>query len=213
MVLEGCATMDASTAVAYDRPVTIERFLVWAIDDTAGFDAAWARIDGSRLRAAGRQVGQRPRAWWTAYELETGDDFVTERLSVESRWAGGIAALELLRGPSGWTVNGEPRPDLADALDCDLGECPLTNTMPVLRHGLLEERADLEFLMAFVEVPELRVVPSIQRYTHSRGLERGGAVITYRSDSFRSDLTFDRDGFVVEYPQLGRRLPGAWHEL
>ncbi len=186
--------------------MTAERFLVWAIDDTAGFDAAWATIDAGRLRAGGRQVGQRPRAWWTTYELETGDAFVTRRLAVESRWAGGEASLELLRGPSGWTVNGEPRPDLADALDCDLGECPLTNTMPVLRNRLLDEPADLELLMAFIQVPELRVVPSVQHYTHVRRLDGGGAVITYRSDSFRSDLVFDRDGFVVDYPQLGRRL-------
>ena len=77
--------------------MTIERFLVWSIDETAGFDAAWATLEGARLRAAGRQVGQRPGSWWTAYELETGEDFVTERVAVESRWEGGTASLELLR--------------------------------------------------------------------------------------------------------------------
>jgi hypothetical protein len=186
--------------------MTLERFLVWTIDETAGFDAAWATLDGTRLRAAGRQVGQRPEPWWTAYELETGDDFVTARVAIESRWSDGAASLELLRDASGWTVNGEARPDLAGALDCDLAACPLTNTMPVLRHRLLEEPADLEFLMAFIEVPELRVVPSVQRYTHVRPLDGGGAVITYRSDSFRSDLVVDRDGFVLDYPQRGRRV-------
>ena len=159
--------------------MTIERFLVWSIDETAGFDAAWATLEGARLRAAGRQVGQRPGSWWTAYELETGEDFVTERVAVESRWEGGTASLELLRTTAGWTVNGEPRQDLARALDCDLAACPLTNTMPVLR----------------------------QHYTHVRRLDGGGAVITYASGSFRSDLTFDRDGFVLDYPQLGRRVP------
>jgi hypothetical protein len=31
-------------------------------------------------------------------------------------------------------------------------------------------------------------------------------VVRYRSDSIASDLTIDRDGFVIEYPKLGRRL-------
>ena len=189
--------------------MAIERFLVWRIDDTAGTDAAWATIDERRLTAEGRAVGQLPSPWWTEYSLETGDEFVTARVRVESRWAGGRASLDLRRDEAGWTVNGEPRPDLARALDCDLAACPLTNTMPALRHHLLDRPGDVTFLMAFIEVPSLRVVPSEQRYTHVRTGDPDGAVITYRSGSFRSDLVFDRDGFVLDYPQLGRRVPAA----
>jgi hypothetical protein len=182
------------------------RLLVWQVDETSGVDAAWVAIDGTRLVADGRAAGQRPSAWWSTYHLETGDGFVTSRVSVESRWARGGASLELVRTAAGWTADGRPRPDLDSALDCDLGFCPLTNTMPVLRHGLLEAPGDHELVMAFIEVPELTVVPSVQRYTHVRSLGHGGAVVTFRSHTFRSDLTFDADGFVVDYPQLGRRL-------
>jgi hypothetical protein len=63
--------------------------------------------------------------------------------------------------------------------------------------------------MAFIEVPSLRVVPSRQRYTHLRGLDGRGAVVRYASGSFQSDLVIDRDGFVVEYPQLGRRVAAS----
>jgi len=189
--------------------MAIERFLVWRIDNTDGTDAAWATIRGRRLTAEGRAVGQVPSPWWMEYSLETGDEFVTARVGVESRWAGGRASLDLRRDAAGWTVNGEPRPDLARALDCDLAECPLTNTMPALRHGLLEAPGDVTFLMAFIEVPRLRVVPSEQRYTQVRPGQPDGAVITYRSGAFRSDLVFDRDGFVLDYPQLGRRLPAT----
>ena len=187
--------------------MTLERFLAWRIDESAGFDAAWATITGTRLRAEGRAVGQRPRPWWTAYELETGDDFVTRRVSVEARWEGDRATLDLRRSDDGqWLANGVARPDLSGSLDCDLGACPLTNTMPVLRHGLLATPGDHHLLMAFIEIPELRVVASRQRYTHVRPGDPDGAVVTYRSDSFRSDLVFDRDGFVLVYPQLGERV-------
>jgi len=189
-----------------------ERLLVWSIDETDGFDACWASIDGTRLSVEGHAVGQRPASYWLTYRLETGDDFVHRLLVVESRWEGDAATLELRRDggrdprDGAWTVDGEPRPGLAAALDCDLMACPLTNTMPVLRHGLHRAAGDRTFLMAFVQVPDLRVVANEQRYTHLE--ERGdGALVRYRSGGFQSDLTIDGDGFVVDYPQLGRRLP------
>jgi hypothetical protein len=185
----------------------VRRFLAWQIDATSGFDSAWAEIDGRALVAEGRAVGQRPTPYWIDFRLETGDDFVTAYFQAEARWEGGSAGLDLRRDPAaGWTVDGGPRPDLAEALDCDLGACPLTNTMPVLRHDLLRQSGDHHFLMAFIEVPSLRVVPSRQRYTHLRAGDPSGAVIKYRSSSFESDLVFDAEGFVLEYPQLGRRV-------
>jgi hypothetical protein len=188
---------------------TDERLLVWTIDETDGFDTCWASIDGGRLAADGRSVGQRPGPWWVTYRLETGDDFVHVRLVAESRWDGGAATLDLRRASDGaWTTDGEGRPDLAEALDCDLMACPLTNTMPVLRHGLHRTPGDLEFLMAFVQVPSLVVVANRQRYTHVRALPDGG-IVRYRSGGFSSDLVIDGEGFVLDYPQLGRRVaPG-----
>jgi hypothetical protein len=138
-------------------------------------------------------------------------DFVTAIVHVESRWDGGSATLDLVRDDAGWTVNGESREDLAGALDCDLAACPLTNTMPVLRHGLLGEPGDHQLLMAFIEIPSLRVVPSRQRYTHVEPASGDRpARVRYRSGSFESVLSFDPDGFVIDYPKLGRRVrPGA----
>ena len=189
---------------------TGRRLYVWQIDDTSGFDAAWAEVRGSRLAAEGHAVGQVPVPFSTVYRVQTTDDFVTARVRVESRWSGGSAAVDLRRDARGaWMVDGELRADLEGALDCDLGLCPLTNTMPVLRHDLLAGPADRHLTMAFIEVPSLRVVPSLQRYTHVGALDNGGAVIKYRSDSFESDVVFDHDGFVVDYPQLGRRMVPA----
>jgi hypothetical protein len=184
------------------------RLLVWEIDDIAGFDAAWATLEAGRLGAEGRAVWQRPRPVWIDYRLQTGDRFVTRAMDVEARWDGGSASLRLRNDDGAWTVNGEPRPDLDGALDCDLAECPLTNTMPVLRHGLHRGPGDHELLMAFITIPTLEVTPNRQRYTFLHRVD-AGARVRYASGSFRSDLTIDDDGFVLDYPQLGRRIqPG-----
>lgn len=185
--------------------------LLWAVDETSGFDTAWPRITGRRLEATGRVVALSPSPFWLDYELMTTDDFVHRQMTIVSREAARSASLDLRRGDDGrWTVNGQLRPDLDGALDCDLAACPLTNTMPVLRHDLHRTAGDATFLIAFIEVPSLRVVASRQRYTHRRRTADGLAVIRYASGSFRSDVSFDRDGFVIDYPHLGHRvLPRA----
>lgn len=97
---------------------------------------------------------------------------------------------------------------LGGALDCDLGLSPLTNSMPVLRHRLLEVDGSVDFLMAWVSVPDLGVHPSRQRYTALRGDPGGDRLIRYESvdSTFTADLVFDRDGLVIDYPGIGRRL-------
>jgi hypothetical protein len=158
------------------------------------------------LHAEGRIAALLPMAYWVDYELETDGDLVTRRMRVEGRWSGGSATIDVLRDEGRWTVDGEPRPDLDGALDVDLAGCPLTNVMPIRRHELHRRPGGRELLMAYIEVPGLRVVPNDQRYTHVRALDDGGAVVTYESGSFRSDLTVDADGFVIDYPRLGRRV-------
>jgi uncharacterized protein len=182
-----------------------QHMLLWSIDETSGFDTAWASIVGDRLTADGRATGLLPTPYWLSYRLETGDALVTSRMVVEARRDGDSARLDLRRQDGRWTVDGEARSDLDGALDCDLAACPLTNAMPILRHGLHRQPGDVDFLMAFIEVPSLRVVPSRQRYTHLR-VHDGGAVVRYSSGSFHSELTIDAEGFVIDYPQLGRRV-------
>ena len=181
--------------------------LVWAVDAIAGFDTAWVTLDAERLTAEGHQSGLIPHPYWLQYRLETAPGFVTTRMTVVSRWNDGAASLVLARDSAGhWNIDGEPRPDLEGALDVDLAGCPLTNTLPILRHGLQHGSGDREFRMAFIDVPSLRVELALQRYTHVRKLANGKALVRFRSGSFSSDLTIDADGCVVDYPSLGRRL-------
>ncbi|MFF7375198.1 putative glycolipid-binding domain-containing protein [Streptomyces massasporeus] len=176
--------------------------ITWEVFASGGFETAWPERGEGVLRARGRAVGIEPEPYWVTYELDTADGFVTRSLRVTAETAGGLRTLDLRHDGQGrWTANGEPLPAVDGALDCDLGLCPLTNTMPVLRHRLHREPGEREFLTAWVSVPDLAVRPSRQTYTHLRP-----GLVRFSSGDFRSDLEFDEDGFVVDYPQLATRL-------
>ncbi|OPC81158.1 hypothetical protein B4N89_09525 [Embleya scabrispora] len=185
--------------------MTDERVLTWQVTESGGQETSWVELGASRLSARGEALGTSPRSYRLTYQLETAEEYVTTRLRVVAQGAGETRRLDLRRTAEGWTVDGVPRPDLADALDCDLGLSPLTNTMPIRRHGLHEEPGRHRFLMAFVAVPELVVRPSVQTYTHLE-TTADGARVRYESGDFASDLSVDREGLVVDYPQLGTRI-------
>lgn len=203
------------------------RALTWIKERGAEFAtvdvSAAADVGGGWLCATGVAVGAYPLPYRLDYELDCGDDYVTSWLTVRTQGSGWQRKLELARSPDGkWSVQasaegdpgvpmappgGDPAP-FQQALDCDLGMCPVTNTMPVLRHGMLGGGEPREFVMAWVSVPELSVRASVQRYTFVRreaADDAGLSVIRYQSGDFSADVVFDAEGFVVDYPYLGRR--------
>ena len=83
----------------------------------------------------------------------------------------------------------------------DLGWSPLFNSLPVIRDGLLEPGPPRDYLMRWVEVPSLEVSMSEQRYE-----PLGDGVVRFRAGEFASDIVFDPDGFVLNYPGIGTRV-------
>jgi len=197
------------------------RLVTWDKENGYGVELVEVDLEADRLSAHGVAIGWDPVPFHLEFELTTGARWVTERLAVSTRGDGWRRTLDLRRSAAGtWSIeasaDGEldlPAPGgdvaaFASALDCDLGNCPLTNTMPVLRHELLRRDALLDFVMAWVAVPGLAVHASGQRYTTLGNGGDGLRRIEYRSlDSpFVSELSFDSDGICVDYPQLGRSV-------
>ena len=96
------------------------------------------------------------------------------------------------------------------ARDCDLARSPLTNLMPVRRHRLHEKPGEVDFLMAWVSVPDLGLHPSEQRYEHVRR-DNNHAVVRYvgRHREYVGELLLDRDGVVELYPGLATRVTAS----
>lgn len=199
------------------KPLAIVSAITWTKD--GGGEFAVVELASGSLHASGVAVGAQPLPYRLDYELACGDGYVTRRLSVRVQGGSWQRHLDLTRDSDGtWHVDASsdgnvnlPAPGgdpsaFAGALDCDLGLCPVTNTMPVLRHGMLDGGEPREFLMAWVSVPDLSVRPSVQKYTfirHDPGA--GSSVINYASGTFSADVTFDPEGLVIDYPGLATR--------
>jgi hypothetical protein len=195
------------------------RFLVWSGVEEWIAETAEIELTDGGLRASGTQLGADPAPYRIDYRLECPDDYVTRELELTSTGEGWRRRLALTHdGDGGWradvTSDGEvpggawdgELPDLSGARDVDLQNSPLTNTMPILRHGF-QRGGEGDFLMAFVTLPSLRVEASPQRYEHVSAAENG-SVVRYlsRDGDFTAELELDDEGLLVFYPRLARRV-------
>ena len=63
--------------------------------------------------------------------------------------------------------------------------------------------------MAWVSVPDLSVHRSPQRYTFLRTIDDERSLVRFESraaDGFQADLTYDAEGFVLDYPGIATRI-------
>jgi uncharacterized protein len=182
------------------------RLPIWKGIDEWRAEAVRLELGPRDLHAAGTQIGADPAPYRLDYELDVGGGWITSRLSVQATMAVRERRLLLEHDGRGtWRIDGEPAPELAGALDCDLGLSPLTNLMPVRRHALHERAGAAEIVAAWVSVPDLAVHASRQRYEHVRP-----GVVRYVDlgphEGFTAELELDADGIVVVYPGLARAV-------
>jgi uncharacterized protein len=132
--------------------------LMWAGTDAWRTEAANVQPEEGRFNATGVQVGIVP----VPYRLD-------DVLDTTAAWVNGAGSVDPpMPGGKVTTLN--------DALDCDLGLLPLSNTMPILRHRLHQQAGVAECTMAWVSVPDLTVHRSLQRYQHLRTAPNGAVV-------------------------------------
>jgi hypothetical protein len=196
-------------------------FLIWAGVEEWLTESAAVDLESDGMSATGTQLGAEPAPFRVDYRLEA-PDFVTRELELTSMAEGWRRHLMLRHdGEGSWNADVDDDgdvpggswdgslPDLSETLDIDIQNSPLTNTMPILRHGFQHDGSG-DFLMAFVTTPTLRVEASPQRYEHVRATE-DGSVVRYisRDGDFTSELELDSDGLLRFYPRLARRVePG-----
>lgn len=196
-----------------------ERLVTWTgVDDASRVDLAAIELGDDSMRA----IGSSRSSWFaSAWELDVAPGWITRRLVVTTHGFGWSRSLELARSETGvWTADAShsgtsdlPAPgiaadtDLTLAVDCDLGLCPVTNTMPIRRLGLLGGTvAETHLVMAWVDMPSLQVIRSDQVYASEPPAD-GERRVHYQSFSrdFSAHLSVDDEGLVIDYPGLASR--------
>ena len=192
--------------------------LVWRGLDAWRAEYADVALGADRLLARGTQIGVEPLPYRLTYSLDTAPGFVTARLTMDAGGEGWSRRLDLTRDARGaWHLSVEaggsvdlPAPggdvgQFAEALDCDIAHCPVTNTMPVLREGLIDGGRAKDFVMAWISVPDLAVRRSEQRYEPV-----DGSTVRYVAldGDFTAELELAGNGLVVRYPQMAERVQG-----
>lgn len=188
---------------------------------SAPVDVAWMAVQWpgfEHVIASYGPAGFRADSW-LILASEAGPARVSYQLTCDSQWqvtalairvtgASPDRTLALTRDAAGhWQADGSrPLPDLHGCIDVDINRTPLTNTLPIRRLGAAGIDTPREVDVVYVSVPELTVRPVRQRYTL---LDADRPVWRYESGSFGADLPVDRDGLVIDYPGLWRRImPG-----
>lgn len=189
--------------------------------DTHQIDTCDIEFRNEGLRAHGEQ---RTGAYVARWQLTALSDWTTSCFSVtvqgKNNWS---RKLHLRRADTeGWSssisASGNqpaelPAPgfdakvDLSNAIDIDLGRCPMTNTMPIRRLGLLENDVPrTPLIMAWIDMPSLRVIASDQYYS---SVSRSSVRYESGTRDVNVLLKVDANGVVLDYPDLARCVSTA----
>lgn len=198
--------------------------LLWRRLDTSGAEHVLLD-DHAGLRARGTMVAAEPVPLTCRYELYTDQTWVTATFDATVEGPGFLRTVRLERAAGRWRVTAREQGNLdaalrragrapvglpgtadpgrlTDAYDVDLGDSPLTNTIPLRRLRLLaaEPGTKRTVLVAWVLMPSLEVVAGTQTYT-----TLGSSTVMFTTGSYAAELTLDRDGYVRHYPGLADR--------
>jgi hypothetical protein len=151
--------------------VDVMKTLVWRRLDEPGMEVAHVRSFSS---ASGVQIG---RSYEVRWSLE--DDSLELELNADRQASFGLEGADFF----------------------DVFASPFFNSLPVMRDGLLDAGPAREYVMRFVDVPDLTASNSNQRYEPV-----GQQVVRYSSGSFHAEIEFDKEGLVERYEGFLERV-------
>lgn len=110
-------------------------------------------------------------------------------------------------GIGNWTTNaGKLVENLEDCIDIDISVTPFTNTIPIRRLSL-KAGESREIKVVYIDIYNFSLRPVNQRYTC---LESNADGYKYRyenlNNGFMEEFFIDKDGFVIDYPNLFKRI-------
>jgi uncharacterized protein len=176
--------------------------ILWRRLDRPGHDTATLNISAERIALSGMAVFHEGAPTALSYEVHCTPDGQTGEASVRG-WRGReVIDLRLRRDGAGrWTLNDVVCPAVQGCIDLDLSFTPATNLLP-LRRLALRRAQSAEVRSAWLEWPEVRLTPLVQRYARRSETEYEYEADLPGGDPFRAILRVHPDGWVLDYGGL-----------
>ena len=185
--------------------------VLWAAWDGRGLEHLRLVEDAEAVRADSLIIAfdDAGRAFRARYVVDCNSEWQVTRVRIEMLETPGRTLEMRADGHGRWTdARTGPVPSLAECIDVDIYPSPFTNTLPLRRLPDAVPGRPVAITVAWVALPELTVRAAAQEYTL---LDRGpeGARWRFRAidSDFSVELVVDRNGIVLDYPGLARRLP------
>lgn len=175
--------------------------------DREGFEVAHFEQQRGGVVIRGTSLGTEDgKLWSLRYVIALDAAWCTRSASIES--ASGERLKLRSNGNGRFTVNGKREPRLDGCFDLDLEASLVTNMMPARRLALRVGQAS-DAPAAYVRTNKLKVERLEQSYARLADARRH-VIFDYESPRFgyRAALRFARDGLVVDYPHIGKRVLG-----
>jgi hypothetical protein len=183
----------------------------WQGYDTPRLEQARLLLSDTRWRASGRMVAAagETEPFNASFELSVSEAGKVNRLLLRTSTVEEERHLAISHTDDGdWLVDrgqGAEKADFDGAVDVDVQFAVLFNAIPIRRLGLHLEAAEHVLPVVYVSLPDLSVKLVRQTYrTVSVGDDQ--SVVNYASGDFSQDITVDRQGLVLDYPQVSHRI-------
>ncbi len=176
--------------------------ILWRRLDLPGHDAASVQMDDEGAVLSGMAAFHEGAPTALAYVVHVDREWKTTEGHVWG-WRGHDAIdLRFHRDSAGtWTLNDELSPEVQGCMDLDLSFTPATNLLP-LRRLSLRIGHSAEVRSAWLEWPEVRLTPLVQRYARRTDTDYDYESDLPDSEVFRSTLIVQPGGWVLDYGGL-----------
>lgn len=132
------------------------------------------------------------------YHLKTNKDWETTFLTLRTRFDNSEELTTLEKKDGIWLLNNKPNAELKNVFDIDISLTPFTNTLPINRLKLKNNKRKIIEVLYF-DILSKEVKPVKQIY---KRLKADLYVYENYDKSFKADIKIDEQGLVFDYPEL-----------
>lgn len=185
----------------------IRKNIIWESLDEIGQESLLIAEDDSNIITESVVLGvyeELPYRIW--YNINCDKNWRVREVTVKSMGRDSKKMNLISDGKGNWNIDGKIAENLKGCYDIDISVTPFTNTIPIRRMNL-EKGESHKINVIYIDAINFMIRPVIQCYTY---LSEKNNVHKYLyenlSSGFTSEIYVDDNGFIIEYPELYKRV-------